>query len=208
MTLATNPEGTCKVCTRPIPGRRSTLQTKCIPCVLGEANARDKAVARAQRQAAIDARKKCAADRRETKAKLDGMKSLRKLRAEAQTAFNAFCRARDRLAGYGCICCDAPLDWSSNKPGGAVDAGHFVSRGSAIELAFDERNVNAQRKSCNRPGGTTRAKFTAGMTARWGAAVVAELEGPHDLPHLKHDDLRRITKTYRVKARELTREAA
>jgi hypothetical protein len=171
--------------------------------VIAEANAKDKATAKAQRQAAIEARKKNAADRRQTKAKLEAMKSLRKLRSEAQAAFNLFIRTRDRLAGYGCICCGEPLDWNSGIPGGSVDAGHFVSRGSAIELAFDERNVNAQRKSCNRPGGTTRDKFRAGMTERYGAEVVAELEGPQTLPHLKHDDLRRIKATYRAKAREL-----
>lgn len=201
--IAISIEADCKVCRKPIPGRRSTLQTKCIPCVLAEANARDRAAAKAQRQAAIDARKRFAADKRETKAKLDAMKTLKELRKEAQDAFNLFIRTRDRLAGHGCICCGALLDWNSTTPGGAVDAGHFVSRGSAIELAFDERNVNAQRKGCNRPGGTTRDKFRAGMTERYGAAVVAELDGPHDLPHLKHDDLRRIKATYRAKARAL-----
>lgn len=203
MTLQAATDAACKVCAKPIANRRSSLQTRCITCVIAEANAKDKATAKAQRQAAIDARKKDAADRRQTKAKLEALKSLRELRGEAQDAFNLVIRLRDRLAGHGCICCGAPLDWNSTKPGGAVDAGHFIPRGSAIELAFDERNVNAQRKSCNRPGGTTRAKFTAGMTERWGAAVVAELEGPHELPHLKHDDLRKIRDTYRAKARSL-----
>jgi hypothetical protein len=143
------------------------------------------------------------ADRKATKAQLEALKPLPKLRKEAQAAFNSFIRARDRLAGHGCICCDAPLDWYSGKPGGSVDAGHFVSRGSAIELAFDERNTNAQAKSCNRPGGTTRDRFRAGMIARWGEAVVAELEGPHELPKLKHDDLRRIRDMYRAKARQV-----
>lgn len=193
MSLQAAVDTACTTCRKPITGRRSSMQTKCVRCVLRAAYAKDKAA----RQ-----------DRRETKQKLEAMKSLCELRQEAQAAFNAFIRARDRKAGYGCICCDAPLDWNSTKPGGAVDAGHFVSRGSAIELAFDERNVNAQRKNCNRPGGTTRAQFTAGMVRRHGAAVVAELEGPHDIPRLRHDDLRAIKHKYRTLARELTKEAA
>ena len=80
-----------------------------------------------------------------------------------------------------------------------------MSRGSSIELAFDERNVNAQAKSCNRPGGTTRAQFRAGMVERYGEAVVAELEGPHELTQLRHDDLRAIRDKYRKMANELAK---
>lgn len=140
---------------------------------------------------------------RKDRKRREGMKNLRELRADAQAEFNRFIRHRDRLAGWGCICCGAPLNWNSPKPGGEVDAGHYMGRGAAIELAFDERNVNAQRKSCNRPGGATRAEFRAGMVARWGRAVVEELEGPHNLPQLRHDDLRAIRDNYRRKANEL-----
>ncbi len=146
------------------------------------------------------------AERKADQAKREGFKRLGDLRSEAQAEFNRYIRLRDRLAGHGCICCGAPLDWNSTKPGGAVDAGHFMSRGSTIELAFDERNVNAQRKGCNRPGGTTRDAFRAGMVARWGAEVVAELEGPQTMPQLRHDDLRAIRAKYRAKANALAKE--
>lgn len=204
--ISTNLEAACRTCAKPIIGRRSTLQTKCVPCVIAEANARDKENAKAQRQAAIDARKQHAADKRETKRKLESMKSLRELRREAQTAFNTAIRYRDRLAGHPCISCRKLLDWNSTKPGGAVDAGHFIGRGADISLAFDERNVNAQCKGCNRPNGTTKAQFTAGMVERWGAAVVAELEGPQPVLHLKHDELRRIRDTSRATAQRLKKQ--
>lgn len=147
--------------------------------------------------------KAAAADKKQTRAKLEALKTLKELRAESQVQFNRWTRLRDRLAGHGCICCGEQLDWDSNKPGGAVDAGHFVSRGSCPELAFVEANVNAQRKGCNRPGGTTRAKFKAGMIARYGLEVVEWLEGPHEIPHYKHDDYRRIRDTYRKRANAL-----
>ncbi|RZJ12197.1 MAG: ninG protein [Rubrivivax sp.] len=143
------------------------------------------------------------AERKADAAKREGMKSLAKVRADAQIEFNRYIRLRDRLAGRGCICCGKPLDWNSTKPGGAVDAGHFVSRGSAPELAFDERNVNAQDKGHNRPGGATRAEFTAGMVVRWGRAVVDELEGPNPPTRYRHDDYRRLKAKYRAKANAL-----
>lgn len=162
-------------------------------------------IVRAQDKAE-EVRKAAVAERKADNAKREAMKKLGDLRKEAQTEFNRYIRFRDRLAGHGCICCDAPLDWNSTKHGGAVDAGHFVSRGSAPELAFDERNVNAQRKSCNRPGGATRSEFVAGMVRRYGVAVVDELEGPNPPKRFRHDDYRQIKSTYRAKANALARE--
>ena len=186
MTLAIDATGTCEVCKKTFQ-RFSTMQRCCrtYRCAM----------------ALVKADKKAEAEK--TRARRLAVKTIPEWRADAQAVFNRYCRTRDRLAGYGCICCGAPLDWNSGKPGGSVDAGHYVSRGSAIELAFDERNVNAQRKSCNRPGGATKDKFRAGMVERWGEAVVAELEGPHEVPHLKADDYRQIIKTYHAKLREL-----
>lgn len=149
---------------------------------------------------------KAKAERREDKEKRQAMKRPGELRAEAQAAFNAFIRERDRQAGYGCICCGKPLDWWSDTPGGKVDAGHFMSRGSSPALSFDERNVSAQRKACNRPGGATRDSFRAGMVARWGAAVVEELEGPHAPKQYRADDYRRIKAEYVAKLKALTAE--
>lgn len=175
------------------------LQDACGPiCALAMAAARRQ---KQEARAALE-------DRKQTRAQLEALKSLKELRAEAQAAFNRFIRLRDRRAGHACICCGQPLNWTSSLTGGDVDAGHFLSRGARPELAFDERNVNAQRKGCNRTGGTTYPKFRAGMVARYGEDVVAELEGPHAMPHLKHDDYRQIRDTYRLKARALEKEAA
>lgn len=146
------------------------------------------------------------AERAGDRAKKEGMKSLRELQAEAQREFNRYSRHRDRLAGYGCICCGRPLNWDSDKPGGEVDAGHYMSRGASPELAFVPANVNAQAKSCNRPGGTTRAQFREGMIERHGLAAVEALEGPQPPARLRHDDYRQIRDTYRAKANELQKK--
>lgn len=187
---ASVPVKRCKAC-RNMFTPSSSWQTHCRAeaCAI---HAAELAKAKRQRQEA-----------KEHRTKLEAIKPLAELRAEAQAAFNAYIRERDRQAGWGCICCGAPLEWHSDTPGGKVDAGHYMSRGTAPELAFDERNVNAQRKSCNRPGGATRAEFRAGMVARWGRQVVEELEGPREPLRLRHDDYRQIKADYRAKLREL-----
>jgi hypothetical protein len=145
------------------------------------------------------AAKAAAEDKRETRAKLEAMKKYGELVAEVQTAFNLFIRRRDK--DKPCICCGQPL--GDPKFGGAFDAGHYLSRGSAPNLRFDETNVNAQRKGCNRPGGTTRAQFRAGMVGRHGLAAVEALEA--DQAPRKHtkDELRAMRAEYRAKAKQL-----
>ena len=82
-----------------------------------------------------------------TRKKIQELKSIGTLKAEAQAAFNAFIRARD--AHLACICCDKfPI--VTGMRGGEWDAGHYRSRGSADHLRFDEDNVHKQLKNCNR----------------------------------------------------------
>ena len=185
---------TCKVCEReflPVRQMQSVCSPVCASKLVRKARKTDQEEKKTTRKA--------------DKAKKESLKSLGELRKEAQAQFNRFIRFRDQIAGHGCICCGRPLNWNSGKPGGDVDAGHYLSRGSSIELAFDERNVNAQAKSCNRPGGTTRAQFRCGMIDRYGVDVVDELEGPHELTQLRHDDLRAIRDKYRKMANDLSK---
>ena len=119
---------------------------------------------------------------------------------EAQTVFNKYRREVCRIAGYGCICCDAPLDWvTPNK----VDAGHYLSRGSSPHLKFIENNVWAQRKGCNRPGGTTRQAFRDGMERRIGIEALEELEADREPRHYTIDELKAIKAHYAEKLKAL-----
>ena len=118
--------------------------------------------------------------------------------AAVQVHFNRYIRLRD--AGLPCICCGKPME--PDRPGGAVDAGHYRSRGSSPHLRFDERNVHAQRKSCNRPGGTTAASFRAGMVARIGLAAVEQLEADQMPRKYTVADLKELHAHYRAKCRE------
>ncbi len=144
-------------------------------------------------------RARAKAERADTGRRKEAAKTRPRLVAEAQQAFNAFIRARD--AERPCICCGRPLE--TNRPGGGVDAGHYLSRGAAPHLRFDERNVHAQNKHCNRPGGTTRAAFRAGMLQRIGAQSLAELEADQSVRKWSADDLRAIRDEYRRKLKEM-----
>lgn len=138
-------------------------------------------------------------DRRETKEKLEKHKRRGDLLSEAQTAFNKFIRLRD--AGQTCICCGKPFELQ--RPGGSADAGHYLSRGAAPHLRFDERNVHSQRKNCNRPGGAKRDAFRAGMIARIGITELESLECDQSLKKYTDDDLRAIKAEYTLKTKML-----
>lgn len=145
---------------------------------------------------------KCKADERKAiKARKEAAKRPKTLKSEAQAAFNAFIRYRDLSAGHNCICCGKPFE--PQKPGGSVDAGHWLSRGGAPHLSFNENNCFAQRKNCNRPGGTTAAAFRAGVVARIGLEAAEAVEADQEQRCYRDDDYRRIRDEYRAKLRAL-----
>ena len=186
----------CRICKTPFDPARP-MQTACgFECAIAHAN----------RISEKKAREKELEDRRDIKRRKEALKRPKTLKAEAQAAFNAYRRTSDLMAGYRCICCDQPFE--PQKPGGAVDAGHYLSVGSAPHLRFNEINVNAQRKNCNRPGGTTREKFRAGMIRRYGLEAVQALEADRSEPRYRDDDYRRIRDEYKQKLKELQRMAA
>lgn len=177
-------------------GKLETGQRIHPACIDGYAEAQ---AAKAERAEAKKARAAAKVDRAETRRRKEAVKRMPDLIAEAQTAFNAYIRARD--ASKPCICCGKPFE--PMKPGGSVDAGHFRSRGAAGHLRFNEDNCFAQRKNCNRPGGTTYAAFRAGVVARIGEARVLALEADNAVHKWQHDELRAIRDTYKQKLKEM-----
>ena len=149
----------------------------------------------------IRQKERAKAERAALKKRKEAAKRPQDLKSEAQAAFNAFIRYRDLSAGHNCIDCGKPFE--PQKPGGSVDAGHFLSRGSHPNLAFNENNVFAQRKNCNRPGGTTAAAFRLGVIGRIGLEAVEALEADTTPRRYRADDYRRIRDEYRAKLREL-----
>ena len=143
-------------------------------------------------------------ERRETKKRKEKLKSRGDYLREAQIAFNAYIRARDQMAGHACISSGKPLDWSGNQ----TDAGHYRSTGAAPHLRFDERNCHAQSKQDNRFLSGNAVDYRIGLIARIGLEAVEALEADQSVRKYTIDDLKAITAEYRVKLRDLKKEAA
>lgn len=186
----------CKVCRQEFapwrPGVKVCGEESCMHAY---------ALSVAEKSAAKREKEAAKAERESVKARKEKAKRPKTLKSEAQQAFNAFIRYRDLTAGHNCICCGKPFE--PQKPGGSIDAGHYLSRGSAPHLKFDERNCFAQRKNCNRPGGTTAAAFRLGVEARIGREALEALEADQEQKQYRDDDYRRIRDTYRQKLKEL-----
>ena len=150
--------------------------------------------ARAKREAA---EKKV--ERAATRAAKERLKTRRDYMKEAQAAFNAFVRERDK--SQPCICCGQPL--GSGEVGGAYDCGHYRSVGSAPHLRFDERNAHAQRKQCNRWGAGRAVDYRLGLIRRIGIAAVEALEADDVARKWTMGELIEIRDRYRAKLRAM-----
>lgn len=148
--------------------------------------------------AAKKVRQDKAAEKAAERIQRDKLKPRGKLMTEAQAAFNAFIRARD--AGLPCICCGRYS--SGESRGGEWDAGHYRSRGAAPHLRFDERNVHAQLKHCNRYA-FDAAAYRLGLIERIGLEAVEALEADQTARKWTADDLREIKRVYVEKRKEL-----
>jgi hypothetical protein len=181
----------CGFCKEPFMPARP-LQKCCSPQCAGDLIEAKKAKAEAKR-----AKKERADDR----VKREKLKTRSDYMKEAQREFNRYVRLRD--AGRPCICCGDSL--AEDRPGGAADAGHYRSVGSAPHLRFHEDNCHAQSKRCNRYGGGRAVDYRRGLIARIGLARVEALEADQTPRHYSVDDLKAIRDTYRRKARDLER---
>jgi hypothetical protein len=143
------------------------------------------------------ATKEAQEDRKKTREKLDAMRTKPQLVKVAQTAFNAFIRARD--AGKPCISCEKPLGSEPNT----YDAGHFRSVGSAPHMRFVDDNVHGQCKHCNNYLGGNVLAYRKGLIERIGLTRVEQIEADTTLRKYTHEGLREIATQYREMARRV-----
>jgi hypothetical protein len=113
---------------------------------------------------------------------------------QAQTAFNAFIRERDRL--LPCIDCGR-FDVSQ------WHAMHFKTRGAYPELAFVEDNCHRGCSQCNQHGHHGTARYRENLVNKIGEERVEWLEGPHEPLKLSIDDIIEIKNAYKAKRKEL-----
>ena len=139
-------------------------------------------------------------DRRETRAKLDKLKSRSAWMRECQVVVNKVVRLRDMLAGRGCITCGAR---PAQKVGGTMDAGHFRSVGSAPHLRFFTPQIALQCVTCNRYQGGRALDFRRALVERRGAAWVEALEGMQGCGKWSIEYLQRLKAVFSKLARRL-----
>lgn len=170
---------TCRVCReRYTPAR--ALQAVCsTTCAIT-------AAARKREKAAAE-------DRRQTRAALVKLKSRAELVKEAQTAFNAWIRARD--AHLPCVSC-------GRHHNGQYHAGHYRSTASRPDLRLDPANVHKQCAPCNTHLSGNLIPYRLELIARVGQAEVDRLEGPPTGNKLTRDELIALKAEYTAKTRK------
>jgi hypothetical protein len=138
-----------------------------------------------------------AKDKKETREKLDAMRTKPQLVKLAQTAFNAFIRARD--AGKPCLCCGKPLGTEPNT----FDAGHYRSVGSAPHMRFVEDNVHGQTKYCNNHLGGNHVAYRQGLIQRIGQRAVELIESDNTTRKYTREALIELARHYNAETRKL-----
>ena len=140
-------------------------------------------------------------DRAVTRQKINQLATYPQLVKKAQIAFNGYIRARD--FGKPCICCGKAILWGTASTGGVCDAGHYRSVGSAPHMRFNEDNVHAQLKFCNKYKDGNAVDYRLGIIQRIGQRRVDIVEADQCLRKYTKDGLREIAKQYRVMTKEL-----
>lgn len=156
--------------------------------------------AKREREEVKKARAAARVERAEIRRRKEAIKTIPVLIREAQTAFNAFIRARDEK--QPCISCGKPPGDMTELHAGR-DAGHYRSTGSAPHLRYHEDNCHAQCVKCNQWKAGNAVDYRIGLIARIGQARVEALESANEVHKWTREELIEIRDTYRRKLREL-----
>lgn len=138
------------------------------------------------------------AETRERKQKLKTKSDYLK---EAQAAFNAYVRARDK--DDACISCGNYV--LNDQIGGGWDCGHFRSRGSAPHLSFNLWNAHKQCVKCNRFLSGNVAEYRKGLIKKIGIEKVEALESMNAVENTgkKDEYLIRLKRIFNKKKRKV-----
>ena len=174
----------CKSCREEFTPLR-TLQAVCSPaCAIRHAEAvRASEKSRAAKLERAEHRKA----REKTKTRGEWMR-------EAQVAFNAYIRERDR--DFPCISCGRFHD-------GQWHAGHYRATSVAPALRFNEENVHKQCAPCNNYLHGNLLEYRINLIRRIGQDKVDWLEGNHEPAKYSIEELKSIKRNYSLITREL-----
>lgn len=182
--------------------RKTPLQRKCeaANCRNRFTPARVGQVACSPRCAlAVAGQRKAKRERREHRAARERIKTRSQWLREAQSAFNAFIRARDEA--LPCISCEKSATW-----GGQWHASHYRPAGRNSELRFDESNVHKACSECNNFKSGNLVEYRLGLIERAGLAEVERLERTYAPRRWTIEELQEIKSTYRRKTSQLEKQ--
>lgn len=134
--------------------------------------------------------------REETRKRKEALKTKSDYRREAQSAFNAYIRERDR--NRGCISC-------GTTTAGQYHAGHYRTRKAAPQLAFDCLNVHKQCAQCNLYDSGNVSGFRLGLVAKLGEDRVLALEHNNASANHTTDYLKRLKAVFTKRTRHIKR---
>jgi hypothetical protein len=129
------------------------------------------------------------ADRKSYRVAKDKIKSRSDWMKEAQVAFNAWIRERDK--DLPCISCQ-------RHHKGQYHAGHYRSVGACPELRFEPLNVHKQCSACNNYKSGNILEYRLNLIAKIGQEKVDWIEGKHDPVKYTVEDFREIRDRYRA----------
>ena len=179
---------TCKAC------KHKFIPTQPLACVCGLRCAISYANILAEKRKALEASQ----SRRETKLKLDKLKTKSDWLKEAQVAMNRYVRARDY--GKRCISCQTLLT-TNGSTGGAYDCGHWRSTGSAPHLRFYILQMAGQCKKCNRYLSGNAVEMERGLIDRLGKEKVEDIKADQRPRKYQIEQLERIKKIFNRRAK-------
>ena len=175
---------TCKFseCKKKFTPERNFQAVCSIPCAIGVSRES------AQKSREKERKKKNAVIRESLKTRSAWLK-------EAQAAFNAYIRERDK--DLPCISCGA----TNSK----WDAGHFYSVGGFTHIRFNEDNCHKQCFSCNSPKSGNIHHYEPALIKKIGLDRFKALkkEAFQGEARYRTEDAKRIKKAYKDKLKEI-----
>lgn len=135
--------------------------------------------------------------RKDVKERKDKLKTRSDYMREAQIAFNAYIRVRDK--GRACVSCGGIQ--GDIKHGGSFDAGHYRSVGSAPHMRFVVFNCHSQCKKCNNHLSGNAIVYRNALCKRFGSEFVERLDNNNQIRRFDIPYLKRIKQIFNKKRR-------
>ena len=150
-------------------------------------------IEKVQAKRLLEAKRKAAQDRKETKLKLEKLRTLSYWLKRTEKVFNCFIRERDYFEP--CISCGSVhATW---------DAGHYVAVGANGTLRFNEDNVHKQCVYCNQHKSGNSINYRFGLVKKLGLERLGVVEGWHAPRKLTIPECQALEAHYNAKYKAL-----